>query len=198
MPSLSSNPRMTPRLLMRPFRRRDATALHEAVAASLNELRPWLPWAAAGYSKGVATHFVRDSAAAWTEGRAFDFALRRISDPNRHLGNVSVWFTSRPNLIGEVGYWIRSDETGRGICTEAVARILQVAFDELRMHRVVLRIAVGNVASERVAAKLGFRHEGLLRDEVKVGDRWLDHTIWGILEDEWRVERERYRAEAWV
>ena len=198
MPTLTTNARLTPRLTLRPFKRRDAGPLHEAIVASLPDLEPWLPWAAAGYSKNVATQFVRDSVAAWNEGRAYDFAIRGHDEPGYHLGNVSVWFTSRPNLVGEIGYWVRSDVVGRGIATEAVARALAISFDELGMHRVALRIAVGNVRSERVAAKLGFHHEGLLRDEVLVGRRWMDHTVWGLLEQEWRVERERYRQRAWM
>ncbi len=45
---------------------------------------------------------------------------------------------------------------------------------------------MGNRGSERVAEKLGFSNEGTLREEVKVGSSWLDHTVWGLLEDEWR------------
>ena len=114
------------------------------------------------------------------------------------MGNVSVWFTSRANMVGEIGYWVRSDATSHGIGTEATARALQIAFQELQMHRVTTRIAVGNIASERIMQKLGFLKEGTLRDEVKVGSRWLDHTVWGLLEREWRFERLRYAEEAWV
>ncbi len=194
---LSQHPRFTPRLVLRPFRRRDVGPVHEAVLSSLADLARWLPWAAKDYSRTVTHQFVRDSIGAWGDGRAFDFAIRAREDPDRHLGNVSVWWTSRTNRTGEIGYWVRSDMTSRGLCTEATARILQVGFEELDMHRVTLRIAVGNDASERVAQKLGFVEEGLLRDEVKVGAVWLDHTVWGILEREWRVERARYEAEAW-
>jgi ribosomal-protein-serine acetyltransferase len=195
---LSHDPRPTPRLELRPFRRRDIGAIDEAVTASLPELARWLPWANADYTRAVSQQFLRDSVAAWAESRAFDFAIRRPSEPNRHLGNVSIWYTSKPNLVGEIGYWVRSDESGRGICTEATAHVLAIAFQELRLHRVTMRIAVGNRASERVAEKLGFFLEGTLRDEVKIGGRWLDHTVWGLLENEWRVERRRYEAEAWV
>ena len=72
------------------------------------------------------------------------------------------------------------------MCTEATRRLLRYGFDDLRLHRIVLRIAVGNRGSERVAEKLGFTNEGTLREEVKVGSSWLDHTVWGLLEDEWR------------
>lgn len=184
--------------MLRPFKRRDVGAINSAVEHSLPELQEWLSWAAGDYSKSVVQHFVRDSTNAWDNGRAFDFAIRRPDDPDRHLGNVSVWFTSRANRVGEIGYWVRTDEVGQGICTEVTARMLQVGFEELKLHRIALRIAVGNRPSERVAEKLGFLQEGILRDEVKVGSRWLDHTIWGLLESEWRVERERYQAEAWT
>ncbi len=188
----------TPRFTLRPFRRRDIGPVHEAVLVSLPELAAYLPWAHQRYNRGVTQQFIRESAAAWHEGRAFDFAIRRSTEPGRHLGNVSIWFTSRANATGEVGYWVRTDETGQGICTEVVARVLRFGFEDLALHRIVVRIGVGNTGSERIAQKLGFRLEGTLRDEVLVGDTWIDHTIWGLLEPEWRIEQARYRTEAWI
>ncbi len=198
MPSaISPRPRYTPNYMLRPFRRRDLSSVDDAIRASLRDLAVYLPWAV-GYNKNTTSSFLRDSAAAWAEARAFDFSIRAADAPDRHLGNVSIWWVSRPNLVGEIGYWVRSDYTGRGICTEAAANVVGIGFDELGMHRITLRIAVGNRASERVAEKLGFTHEGLLRDEVKVGSAWLDHTVWGLLEHEWATQRERYAAEEWV
>ncbi|MDK1026492.1 MAG: GNAT family protein [Actinomycetota bacterium] len=194
---IHSHPRYTKRLMIRPFRRRDVSDLHEAVAASLDDLQPWLPWAER-YDRGVAQRFIRESVAAWSEGRAFDFTIRAIDDPGRHIGNVSVWPTSQQNHIGEIGYWIRSDETGRGFAGEATTLAMQVGFEELSLHKVQLRIAVGNVASDRIAERLGFAQEGILRDEVKVGGEWLDHTIWSLLEHEWWRHRDRHRAEGTI
>lgn len=188
----------SPRFSLRPFRRRDVGPVHEAVVASLPDLAAYLPWAHQHYSRSVTQQFIRESAGAWHEGRAFDFAIRTDQDPGRHLGNVSVWFVSRTNMIGEVGYWVRTDQTRRGVCTEVVARVLRFGFEDLGLHRIVVRIAVGNRASERVAEKLGFTLEGTLRDEVKVGAEWLDHSIWGLLDHEWRREQRRYREETWI
>jgi RimJ/RimL family protein N-acetyltransferase len=195
---LSPHSRYTPRLLLRPFRRRDVDSIHEAVKASIDDLQVWLPWASRNYSRLVSQQFVRESIAAWSEGRAFDFTVRRPEDPQRHLGNVSIWHTSRQNRVGEIGYWVRSDETRRGVCTESVAHLLQIAFQELGLHRVTLRIADGNRASDRIAEKLGFLEEGVLREDVKIGDHWVDHTLWGLLNREWEVERERYAAQTWM
>lgn len=196
--ALPTTSRNTPRFALRPFRRRDVNSVHEAAVASLPELSKWLPWAAQSYSRSVTQSFIRDSIVSWGEGKAYDFAIRTHADPDRHVGNVSLWWVSKANLVGEIGYWIRTDEARTGVCTEVTARVLEVAFRELGMHRVTLRIAVGNRGSERVAEKLGFRLEGTLRDEVRVAGRWLDHTIWALLDREWLVERDRYRAETWT
>jgi len=182
--------RTTNRLLLRPFERRDALPLVDAVRASLPELAEWLPWAHASYSRNDAAAYIRESMRSWRDGKAFDFAIRATDDPRRHLGNISVWFISRSFKTGEIGYWVRSDAVGQGIATEAARRAVEVAFDELHLHRVILRIAVGNRASERVAEKLGFTREGVLREEIKVRGEWLDHSVWGLL------EHERHRTQA--
>lgn len=196
--ALSPVQRTSSTLVLRPFKRRDVDGLLDAVRASLADLIEWLPWAHAGYQRSDAVAFVRESMAAWRDGRAFDFTIRRTDEPRRHLGNVSVWATTRAGQVGEVGYWVRSDETGKGVCTQASARILQIAFEELRMHKVVLRVAVGNIASERIAEKLGFSREGMLREELKVNGVWMDHSLWGLLRHEFNDALPGYRAEGWL
>ena len=195
---LSSRERTTPRLILRPFRRRDLEPLLAAVHDSLDDLSRWLPWAHARYGRSEALRFLRDSAAAWADGRAHDFAIRSVEDEATHLGNVSVWHTSRREQAGEVGYWVRSSRTGEGIATEAAARIMQVAFEELRLHRVILRVAVGNRASERIAEKLHFVQEGVLRKEVLIAGEWMDHSLWSQLAEEYRVNREQYLQAGWL
>jgi ribosomal-protein-serine acetyltransferase len=195
---LSIRDRNTRRFVLRPFRRRDAEPLVTAVHESLDELARWLPWVHRGYSRPDAIRFIRDSNAAWTEGRAFDFTIRNPDRPKTHLGNVSVWHTSQREQSGEIGYWIRSGSTGNGIGTEATCRVMQTSFEELGLHRVTLRIATGNAASERIAENLGFVREGLLRKEVLVAGAWLDHSLWSILGDEFETNRPRYAANGWL
>ena len=183
---LSLIDRKTDRFVLRPFRRRDIDALYRAVHASQTELARFLPWAARTYTRASAASFVRESIQSWREARAYDFAIRRPDIRGRHIGNVSIWHVSRTFRSGEIGYWIRTEETGLGIATEVTRAALQIGFEELNMHRLILRIALGNSPSERIARKLGFVREGVLREEIKVGDRWLDHSVWGLLDHEYR------------
>lgn len=180
----------TTNLTLRRFGRRDVDALLEGVRTSLRQLNEWLPWAHLGYDKSDAATFVRDTLEAWRAGRAYDYAIRRTEAPKRHLGNVSIWPVSRMTGTGEIGYWVRSDETAKGVATEATAALVRVGFEELGFHRLTLRIAVGNRASERVAEKLGFTREGVLREELLIRGRWTDHTLFALLEHEHGYKRE--------
>lgn len=176
----------TDRLILRRFHRRDISALEESVRSSLADLNEWLPWAHMDYTRDDAVAFVRDSIQAWREEKAFDFAIRPLEEPERHLGNISIWQTSRTGRIGEIGYWIRTDLTGRGYATEATRALMRVGFETLGLHKVTLRIAVGNRGSERVAEKLGFTREGLLREELLIRGNWMDHSLYSMLEGEFR------------
>lgn len=176
----------TDRLILRRFHRRDVSSLEESVRSSLADLNEWLPWAHLDYTRDDAVAFVRDSVQAWREEKAFDFAIRPREDPDHHLGNISIWQTSRTGRIGEIGYWIRTDLTGRGYATEATRALMRAGFELLGLHKITLRIAVGNRGSERVAEKLGFTPEGLLREELLIRGNWMDHTLYSMLEGEFR------------
>ena len=184
----------TERFLLRRFSRRDADPVFEAVESSLPDLVGWLPWAHAGYTREETMSYIRESHQSWKEGRAFDFAIRSLDAPDRHLGNMSIWHVSRLGKVGEIGYWVRSDVTSQGVATETAEAMLALGFHTLGMHKITLRIAVGNAASVRVAEKLNFTKEGVLREELRVQGRWLDHALYSLLEHEYapaRLDRPR-------
>lgn len=179
----------TERFELRRFNRRDTDALAASVRRSLPELQLWLPWAHGGYDRDDAVAYVRDSIQAWKDGRAYDYAIRPHEDPDDHLGNISIWQVSRMGRSGEIGYWVRSDRARAGIATEVTTEMIGLGFNRLGFHKINLRIAVGNRPSERVAEKLGFTREGVLREELLIRGRWVDHTLYSLLEHEWRGTR---------
>lgn len=179
----------TDRLILQRFTRRDASTLDEAIRESLADLNQWLPWARLDYTTSDTTSFIRESIQAWKEERAWDYSIRMLEDPKRHVGNISFWTVSKLGKIAEIGYWVRSHDTGRGVCTEAVELLLEEAFNSLGYHKVVLRIAVGNDPSDRVAEKLGFTREGVLREELLIRGNWVDHSLWSLLDREYRSAR---------
>lgn len=81
------------------------------------------------------------------------------------------------------GWAVHVDFAGRGVMTEAVLALLDLAFspDGLGLHRVAAGIMPENLASLRVAERAGFRREGLARELVQIGGEWRDHVMFAKL-----------------
>lgn len=85
---------------------------------------------------------------------------------------------------GEIGYWIRPEERGRGYGTEAASLGLRYGFDERGLHKVMARVFEGNEPSRRVLEGLGFEEEGNLRDHYYVNGAYVDAALFGLLADD--------------
>ena len=87
-----------------------------------------------------------------------------------------------------IGYIINPARCRQGLATEAVSAMLNFCFDRMSIHRVQAFIHPENVASLRLVEKLGFRREGLLRDNLRVGDVWRDEVVYALLESDRHVQ----------
>lgn len=86
---------------------------------------------------------------------------------------------------GELWYLLRPDQWGRGIVTEAVRQLVHHGFDALGLHRIWASCLPENPGSARVLEKLGFRQEGLLRQNLRIHGTWRDSYIYAVLASEW-------------
>ena len=75
---------------------------------------------------------------------------------------------------------------GRGYMQEAISAVLSHCFTTLNTHRVEAEIEPENVRSARLAQRLGFQREGLLRDRLFVGNRPRTQQMYALLRSEWR------------
>jgi ribosomal-protein-alanine N-acetyltransferase len=80
-----------------------------------------------------------------------------------------------------LGYKIDGAESSRGLMTEALARAIRFAFEELKLHRIEANIMPRNIRSIRVVEKLGFVDEGLSRKYLKIAGVWEDHIHYVLL-----------------
>jgi RimJ/RimL family protein N-acetyltransferase len=82
----------------------------------------------------------------------------------------------------EVGWAVHSEEWGKGYATEAAWQLIDWAFKELNVHRVVAFCHADNTRSVRVMEKLGMHRDGRLRETRWLGNRWWDEYIYSILD----------------
>lgn len=85
---------------------------------------------------------------------------------------------------GEIGYWIRPEDQGKGYATEAAKLGLRYAFDERGLHKVMARVFEGNTPSRRVLEKLGFEEEARLRDHYYIDGEYVDTYLFRLLADD--------------
>jgi len=76
--------------------------------------------------------------------------------------------------------------------TRAVSALIDHAFGEWELHRVEVQAAVDNRKSRAIPERLGFEEEGVRREAERVGDRYLDLVVYGLLNE--RSRRARARA----
>ena len=101
------------------------------------------------------------------------------------IGDVMLAWRSEMHQNGELGYVLHPAHRGQGYATEAAHRLLHVAFDDLRWHRVEARAVAENRESARVLARLGMRQEGHLVEHEWFKGRWTDDVDFAILDREW-------------
>lgn len=74
-----------------------------------------------------------------------------------------------------LGYKLGERFTGAGYMTEAISKVIEVAFKEMELHRVEANIMPENIKSMNVVKRLGFESEGLARKYLKINGKWEDH-----------------------
>lgn len=109
--------------------------------------------------------------------------LFAVEHGNELVGLVSLR-VSTVDRTADLGYAVARPYWGRGIATEAARRVVDHAFDELRLEKVWCHIDPRNVASVRVAEKLGMQLEGRLRKHVVRRGERVDRLCYGLLATE--------------
>jgi len=79
--------------------------------------------------------------------------------------------------IAGIGYWLGRAHWNKGIMTEAVKEIVKYGFNELGLRRIQASTFPQSKASMRVLEKAGFKLEGVLRKNIKKGDKYIDEYL---------------------
>jgi RimJ/RimL family protein N-acetyltransferase len=174
----------TERLVVRCYQPLDTQLLADSVMESVEHLKPWMPW-------------------AHNEPRPYEDRLEGVKRFrgmfDLHENYVyGIFNPAETKLLGgtglhprlgenelEIGYWINKDYINQGLVTESTAALIKVAFEIIHVHRIEIHCDPGNLASATVPRKLGFIHEGTLRQKTPFLDRWSDSMVWGLLESEY-------------
>lgn len=167
----------TPRLILRNVLPGDGKAMAEAQAESFPELNKWMNWAKEPNDAIKMEIVARENHA--------EFILRKdimIVGFEKVSGKFVIgtglhrmnWDTG----LFEIGYWVRTSESGKGYASESTNALIRYAFNALSAKKVVICHVDGNIGSQRVIEKLGFQKCGYIADDdtlndgTRVGRHW--------------------------
>ena len=88
------------------------------------------------------------------------------------------------NAIGQIGYWLAREYTGKGIMTASVRDVIALGFNYYSLNRLEIRCAVDNRKSRAIPERLGLQQEGIIRRAEKVQGQYLDHVVYGLLKQD--------------
>ena len=143
------------------------------------EISHWIPLIPHPYTEEDAVEFVRGDVA-----RA-DYRLAITAD-DVVVGGIGMGLNSH-QYRATIGYWVARGARGGGICTRAVRLLARYGLEDLELQRIDLITDPDNVASQRVAEKVGFQREGVLRADLRHRDgRIRDSVMFSLLPGELR------------
>ena len=166
------------RVLVRPYRQEDAAPLYEAIEASRDHLRPFMPFA--DETEAELRDWLAGAMARWLLREELVVGGWDIAS-GRYLGGSSL----APHDWGigffEIGYWLRAEAEGHGYMAETVRLLTDYAFASLGAIRVQIRCDARNTRSAAVAQRCGFVREGLRRNDSRGADGSLRSTYFFAL-----------------
>ncbi|GGL11343.1 ribosomal-protein-alanine N-acetyltransferase [Curtobacterium luteum] len=158
------------------MRAEDGATLAEGYRENREHLEPWEPTRDEEFFTEARQ---RAQIEKTLEAFAADAALPLVlADGTRIVGRVNLTGIVRGAFQNaNLGYWVGASHEGRGLMTAAVAATVQIARDELHLHRVQAATLLPNKASQSVLRKCGFTESGVAADYLCIAGSWQEHRL---------------------
>lgn len=163
--------------------RDDVPALVELLRANREFLAPWEPLR----TDEFFTPDYQDTAIASTleQCQLGTVVPHVILDDGDIVGRITLNNIVRgPLQSAKLGSWVASTANGRGVATAAVAAMIPVAFEELKLHRIAAATLLHNVRSQRVLERNGFARIGVAPRYLQIAGTYQDHALYQRLADD--------------
>src|ERR1043166_8689065 len=165
---------------IRPYRLSDVRAVYDAALESVGDVYPFMPWCRPDLTEEEQREWLETQISAFRSGTAYEFAI--VADC-RYLGGCGVNQIDELNRRANLGYWVRSSATRRGVATAAIRALASWAFANTDLVRLEIVVAADNVASVRTAERAGAQREGVLRKRLLLHDVFHDAEIYSLVRD---------------
>ena len=161
----------------------DVEELFELTDRSREMLREWLLFVDNVKTVKDTERFIRGAMLQYAENNGLHAG---IYYEGKLAGVIGYHQINKEHNWTSIGYWLGSDYVGKGLVTNSMRAFIDYAFDYLKVHRIEVRVAVGNIRSRTIPKILGFKEEGRLREVEWLHDRHVDQVVYGLTASEWK------------
>ena len=140
-------------------------------------LSEWLEWPRFCVTEAEFEKFVSESIAGFEAGESMSCAIKY---KGTIAGTAGFNKIDRKLSRAEIGYWIGSEFQKNGIVTEVCRFLIAYAFENLKLNKVQMSVAVENKPSRAVCERLNMDLEGIITNEECIGEKILDHALYAI------------------
>ncbi|MBI5975097.1 GNAT family N-acetyltransferase [Staphylococcus canis] len=160
-----------------------APEIFKAIDQNRDHLKLYLDWVDHMQTIEDEYRFLKESLIKQAQG---ELKLYLLYQGEQLIGTIDLQNINRVDQNASVGYWLVANCTGRGIMTKAVRQLCRIAFQDLKLNKLLLRAEVNNYASQQVALRSGFRQVGILKKEVYRPslDTFVDIKQYELLKEE--------------
>jgi len=169
-------------ILLRTYTLEDASALFNAINASRSHLNPWLHWVGNTTRPEHSHQFIEQSLHQLNMQEAL--ALGIFYD-GVIIGGIGMHDWHQSTKRAQAGYWISKEYERKGIVTKCMDCFISFLFEKIGLNKIELHFVPANKRSAKVAERLGFKIEGIIRQSVIHNGMPEDMIVTGLLKGEW-------------
>jgi len=175
----------TPRLIVRLPRAGDAAAIAAYYRRDVEHLKPFSPPLEAMLDEAYWQTSISFINAEFDAGQSCRTFLYELDD------HTVVGVANLTNIIRGafqacyLGYSVAWTHEGRGLMTEALRALIDYAFDDMRLHRIMANYMPANHRSASLLKRLGFQVEGRAKDYLFINGQWEEHIISALSNEAW-------------
>ena len=169
-------------IMLRAYEVAEAQELFDAVNRSRKHLNPWLDWVSKTTKPEHSLQFIQQSMDELHAQKAL--ALGIFYD-DKIIGGIGMHDWDHEVQMAQIGYWLAQEHEGKGIISRSMQQFVAFLFDKTGLNKIEIRFVQANKRSAKVAARMGFKIEGVIRQSVMRNGMPEDMVVTGLLKSEW-------------
>jgi ribosomal-protein-serine acetyltransferase len=169
-------------LLLRSYQVDEFGELFDAINTSRRHLAPWLNWVSKTTKPEHSLQFIQRSQDQLHNQEALPLGLFY---KGRLAGGIGMHEWTHETKRAQIGYWISKEYEGKGLIVKSLITFVDYLFNKTGLNKIEIHYVPANTRSARVAERLGFRIEGIIRQSCSRNGVIEDIIITGLLKSEW-------------